>query len=90
MRKLRDDKNPAGARIGKIRAWLLKHHKDMDEAQIAAKVRDFKQSWKDRRSYTIPRDDGKFATEWLAWEQEKLPAPDAAPKRVIVVQRKDV
>lgn len=80
--------NPAGARIGKIRAWLIEYHGEMPEPLVAARVIDFKQKWASRRSYDMPRDNSKFATEWLAWEQEGLPAPGTQQSSKVQIGRK--
>jgi hypothetical protein len=75
--------NPAGILIGKICAWLIPLYPEWEEKQVAAKVQQFYREWSHRRNYHIPLDLGKFIKEWLAWEQEKLPAPklDSAPEQ---------
>lgn len=67
--------NPAGARIGKIAAWLKKLYVGKPEQYAATQVISFYHQWRGRRNYNIPRDLEKFIDEWLAWMQEGLPDP---------------
>ena len=80
--KGKEKENPAGARIGIIANWVKKFYPGTDEKFIAEKVVAFYRAWSKRRNYSIPRDANKFAEEWIAWTQEKLPAPklDGQPK----------
>lgn len=75
MSKLPPENDEVMERLKKIVEWLLKHHPGMQEAQIAARVVEFKKAWPARRTITMPKKLSPFGEQWVAWEQASLPEP---------------
>lgn len=88
MSKLPKQDDLSTLRLNQIVAWLHTHYTGMSEAQIAARVVEFKQSWKSRRSITMPKKPDLFAEQWIAWEQESLPPPETSRSSNVSVGRK--
>lgn len=73
--KGKEKDNPAGAKIGKIKNWLLQLYPEKDEPFVAEQVRKFYYDTPEAKRRFIPQHLEGFTTAWLKWYQKNLPAP---------------